>query len=143
MAISLSPYLNFPGNGREAMTYYQGIFGGELQLWGFAEFGMPDMPAEGLMHGQLEVNESLTIMASDAFPGAEQSWGGTRSYCSFFGDDLPTMQGWFDALAADGSVGQALEKQVWGDVYGLLKDKYGIEWMFNVSVPEGWSQQQG
>ena len=49
----------------------------------------------------------------------------------------------FDALAADGSVGMPLEKQVWGDIYGLVKDKYGIEWMFNVSAPEGWSQQQG
>ncbi|MFT4215750.1 MAG: VOC family protein [Micropruina sp.] len=141
MAISLSPYLNFAGNGREAMTYYQGVFGGELQLFGYAAFGMKDMPEDGLMHGQLEVGAGLTIMASDAMPGAEQTWGGTRVYCSFFGDDLETQQRWFDALAADGSVGMPLEKQVWGDIYGLVMDKYGIEWMFNVSVPEGWSQQ--
>lgn len=143
MAISLSPYLNFPGNGREAMTYYHGIFGGELQLFGFGEFGMEGMPPEGLMHGQLEVSRGLTVMASDAMPGAEQTWGGTRVYCAFFGDDLETMKGWFDALGADGSVGIPLEKQPWGDIYGLVKDKYGIEWMFNVAVPEGWAAQQG
>ncbi|MCA0251999.1 MAG: VOC family protein [Actinobacteria bacterium] len=141
MAISLSPYLNFPGNGREAMTYYEGVFGGELQLWGFGEFGIEGMPGDGLMHGQLEIGDNLSIMASDAMPGAEQTWGGTRVYCSLFGDDLTTMQGWFDALAADGSVGAPLEKQVWGDIYGLVKDRYGIEWMFNVSIPEGWSQR--
>ena len=136
MAIQLTPYLNFAGNGREAMTYYQGVFGGDLKLFGFN-----DMPADGLMHGEL-TGDGFTIMASDATPGAEQTWGGTRVYCSFFGDDLPTMQGWFEALAADGSVGMPLEKQVWGDVYGLVKDKYGIEWMFNVSVPEGWSTRE-
>ena len=135
MAIKLSPYLNFPGNGREAMTYYHGVFRGELQVFGFQEYGFPDAPAEGLMHGQLEA-EGLTLMASDAMPGAEETWGGTRVYCSIFGDDLDTMKGWFDALAADGSVGMALEKQVWGDTYGLVMDKYGIEWMFNVSDPE-------
>lgn len=135
MSISLSPYLNFPGNGREAMTYYHGVFGGELQLFGFQEYGMPDAPAEALMHGQLEV-DGLTLMASDAMPGAEETWGGTRVYCSFFGDDLEKMKGWFDVLAADGSVGVPLEKQVWGDTYGLVMDKYGIEWMFNVSEPE-------
>ena len=143
MAITLSPYLNFAGNGREAMTYYHGIFGGELQLFGYADFGMADMPDDGLMHGNLQVSPGLSISASDAMPGADQTWGGTRVYCSFFGDDLPTMQGWFEALAADGSVGMPLEKQVWGDIYGLVKDKYGIEWMFNVSAPEGWSTQQG
>ena len=141
MAITLTPYLNFAGNGREALTYYHGIFGGELQMVGFNEYGMPEMPDDGLMHGELTVG-GFSIMASDAMEGAEQTWGGTRVYSSFFGDDLDTMKGWFDALAADGSVGMALEKQAWGDVYGLVKDKYGIEWMFNVSVPAGWSTQQ-
>lgn len=140
MATLLTPYLNFAGNGREAMTYYHGVFGGELKLYSFADFGFTDMPSYGLMHGELS-GDGFTIMASDAMAGAEQTWGGTRVYCSFVGDDLATQQGWFDALAADGRVGQPLEKQVWGDVYGLVTDKYVIEWMFNVSVPEGWAQQ--
>lgn len=135
MSITLSPYLNFAGNGREAMTYYQTVFGGELQVWGFAEFGM-EGPEDGLMHGHLQVNPELAFSASDAMPGAEQTWGGTRVYCSLMGDDRPTMEGWFNALAADGSIGMPLEPQVWGDVYGIVKDKYGIEWMFNVSAPE-------
>ena len=142
MAISLSPYLNFPGNGREAMTYYHSVFGGDLQLFGFGDYGMTDMPEDGLMHGALR-GDGFVISASDAMPGAEQTWGGTRVYCAFFGDDLDTMKGWFEALAADGSVGMALEKQIWGDIYGIVKDKYGIEWMFNVSSPEGEAQQPG
>ncbi len=136
MTVTLSPYINFAGNAREALTYYHGILGGELQIWGFGEYGIEDMPADGVMHGHVDVNENLTIMASDAMPGAEESWGGTRVYCALFGDDEATMRGWFDALAADGEVGVPLEKQVWGDSYGLVKDKFGVEWMFNVSSPE-------
>lgn len=139
MTITLNPYLNFAGNGREAMTYYQEVFGGDLQLWGFSEFGL-EGPEHGLMHGHLQIRPGLAFSASDAMPGAEQTWGGTRVYCSFFGDDLTTMQGWFDTLAAEGSVGMPLGEQVWGDIYGEVKDKYGVEWMFNVSVPEGGSQ---
>ena len=133
MPLSLSPYLNFAGNGREAMTYYHSVFGGELRLFGYAEFGI-EGPEEGLMHGNLQIQPGVSVSASDAMPGAEQTWGGTRVYCSFFGDDLATLQAWFEKLAADGSVGMPLEKQVWGDTYGLVKDKYGIEWMFNVAA---------
>ena len=142
MGISLRPYLNFAGNGREAMTYYQGIFGGDLKLFGFADFGMDDMPEDGLMHGELTVGDVI-VMASDAMPGSEKSWKGTRIYSSFFGDDPDTMRGWFDQLASEGTVAMPLEKQAWGDMYGQVKDKYGVDWMFNVSVPEGWSTRQG
>lgn len=140
MSLSLVPYLNFPpGVAREAMTYYQGIFGGELTISTFAEFGMEGMPADGVMHSQL-VTDQFTLMASDAMPGAEETWGGSRVYLAFMGDEVEKLQGWHARLAADGSVGMPLEKQVWGDMYGDVKDRFGIEWMFNISLPEGWSQ---
>ncbi len=137
MSLSLVPYLNFPpGVTREAMTYYQGIFGGELTINTFSEFGMEGMPADGTMHSQL-VTGQFTLMASDAMPGADATWGGTRVYLSFMGDEVELMQGWFAALAADGRVGMPLEKQVWGDLYGLAMDKFGLEWMFNISGGQG------
>ncbi len=139
MTITVNPYLNFAGNTREAMTYYQSVFGGELQVLTFGDFGMADMPADGTMHAAL-IHPNFTVMASDAQPGAEQTWGGTRNYIAFMGDDVDTLQGWYDALAADGTAGMPLQKQVWGDMYGDVKDKFGIEWMFNIALPEGWAQ---
>ncbi|WP_028708602.1 VOC family protein [Propionicicella superfundia] len=133
MSIRLNPYLNFPGNTREAMTYYQGVFGGELTISTYGEYGME--PPEATMHASL-AHPDFTVMASDAMPGAEQTWGGTRVYLAFTGDDLETLTGWFTALAAEGTVGMPLEKQVWGDVYGILTDKYGLEWMFDVAAGE-------
>ncbi len=134
VTITMSPYLNFAGNAREAMEYYQGVFGGRLKVSSFADFGMPDMPPEGTMHAEL-AHDDFTIYASDAMPGAEKTWGGTRNYISFMGDDFAALKAWFDALAADGKVGMPLEKQAWGDTFGLVMDKYGIEWMFNISEP--------
>lgn len=130
--MALVPYLNFPGNTAEAMAYYQQIFGGELSVVSFADFGMTDMPADGTMHASL-VGDDFTLMASDAMPGAEQTWGGTRVYLSFSGGDPDALRARFEALASDGSVGMPLEVQVWGDEFGLVKDRFGIEWM--VTIP--------
>ena len=118
MAISVHPYLNFPGNAREAMEYYQSVFGGELTVLGFADFGMSDMPADGTMHAAL-IHPNFSIMASDAMPGAEQTWGGTRNYIAVMGDGTP---------------GVPLATQAWGDTFGDVKDKYGIEWLFNIAA---------
>lgn len=129
--MTLAPYLNFPGNTAEAMTYYQSILGGKLKLITFADFGMTEMPADGIMHAAL-VGEDFTIMASDAMPGAEESWGGTRVYLSLTSSDAETMRARFTALADGGTVGMPLGKQVWGDEFGLVMDRYGIEWMITI-----------
>lgn len=133
MTITMSPYLNFPyGETRAAMEFYQSIFGGELAVMGFAEFGYPDMPADGVMHAALNAGP-FSLFASDAMEGAQETWKGTRNYIAFMGDELDLMTGWYDKLAADGTGGQPLAAQAWGDIYGDVKDKFGIEWMFNIS----------
>jgi PhnB protein len=139
MSVKLVAYANFAGNAREAMTYYRDVFGGELTIASFADFGMADMPPEGTMHAEL-VADGFTIMASDAMPGAERTWGGTRVYLAFMSDEPEKLQGWYDRLAADGRAGQLLQRQAWGDLYGDVMDKFGLEWMFNISLPEGWAQ---
>lgn len=133
MTISATPYLNFAGNTREAFEYYQEIFGGEVEIATLGDYGME--PADATMHASL-TTPAFSLMASDAFDGAEKTWGGTRIYIALTGDDLDTLTGWFQRLAADGSVGQDLEMQVWGDYYGNLTDRFGIEWMFNISGPQ-------
>lgn len=133
MNTTVTPYLNFPGNTAEAMRFYQGIFGGELNILTFSEFHVEEMPPQGTMHSHL-TTEHFSFSASDAQPGSEADWGTSRISLAIMGDDLDTISGWFDALAVGGTVGQALASQVWGDVYGYLTDKYGIVWMFNIAA---------
>ena len=136
MAISLVACVNCPqGRTREAMTYYQDVFGGTLDVLTFGDYGMTDMPADGTMHARL-VTDHFRLMASDAMPGSEDTWGGTRVYLSIMGDEEERLRGWFDRLGADGKVGQPLEKQAWGDVYGDVRDKFGLEWLFNIGAAQ-------
>jgi PhnB protein len=135
MSARLVPYLNFPGNAAEAMGYYQQIFGGTLTISTFGQFGVPGMPADGTMHAEL-AGDSLTLMASDAMAGVDQSWGDSRVYLAVMSDELTPVQGWFERLAADGELTQPLAAQVWGDLYGSVRDKYGLEWMFNIAASQ-------
>jgi Uncharacterized protein conserved in bacteria len=134
MATKLVPYLNFAGNTREAITFYQSVFGGELLIHTFADFGVPDMPADGVMHAML-TTEEFSLAASDAMPGDEAKWGGTRIYLAMMGEDLATLETWFTALAEGGEILVPLERQVWDDLYGQVKDRFGLEWMFNIAAP--------
>lgn len=137
MTMTLSPYLNFAGNAREAMEFYHAVFGGTLQITTFADLAVPGMPADGVMHAAL-VTDRFSIFASDAQPGAEASWNGTRVYLAFMGDDAEPLTTWFYRLAEGGRIGMALEKQMWGDTYGIGADRFGIEWMVNIAgTPAG------
>jgi len=136
MTVQLSPYLNFAGNTREAMEFYRDVFGGRLDVLTFADMKLDDMPPEGVMHAAL-VTDQFSLFASDAMPGAEQSWNGTRVYLAFMGDDVETLTVWFYRLAEHGRISMPLEKQMWGDTYGQVVDRFGIEWMVNISGDAG------
>jgi PhnB protein len=128
----LNPYIAFAGTAREAMEFYQSVFGGNLTLSTFGEFGAPD-PAlnDKIMHAQLETDAGYTIMASDSAPGMEIT-PGTAISVSLSGDDGDKLRGYWEKLAAKGKVTMPLEKQMWGDEFGQLTDDYGINWMVNI-----------
>jgi len=129
----LTPYPSFRDNARQAMEFYQQVFGGDLVLSTFGEFGMADSPAADLiMHGQLETPSGFILMGADTPPGMEYSAGSNITVC-LSGDDVDQLRGYFNRLAEDGAVSMALEKQMWGDEYGACTDKFGTPWMANIS----------
>lgn len=131
MATRLNPYLRFDGSARQAMEFYQSVFGGELKMNTFGEFGMQDSPqADQIMHAQLETDAGYTIMASDTPPGMPYNPGDTITV-SLSGDE-EVLKEYFSKLAEGGKIGTPLEKQMWGDEYGDLVDKFGISWMVNL-----------
>ncbi len=133
MAATLNPYLSFNGNAREAMTFYQQVLGGELTVSTFDEFGGG---GDGVMHAQLETPAGFTLMASDTGPGMGEVAAGTNFSVSLSGDD-EALRGYFAGLAEGGTVTMPLEKQMWGDEFGMLTDKFGIPWMVNVATGGG------
>jgi PhnB protein len=132
MASTLNPYLTFRDNAREAMEFYRDALGGELKLNTFGEFGDKDAPEANLvMHAQLETPSGFTLMGSDTPPGMDYQPAGGFSI-SLSGDDDAELRSWFDQLSAGGTVTMPLEKQMWGDEFGMFLDKFGLSWMVNI-----------
>lgn len=134
MKTILTPYIGFTDNARQAMEFYHSVFGGKLEMTTFAEGGMPHDSAESnkIMHAMVEAENGLTFMASDTPSGMERTPGSSISI-SLSGDNDAEIRGYWDALADGGTVTQPLEKAPWGDTFGMLTDKFGINWMVDIS----------
>ena len=133
MTSRLNPYLSFSDSARQAMDFYRGVFGGELTLSTFAEGAGTEGPdADKIMHAQLETPAGYTLMASDAPPGSDTS-GGTNISVSLSGD-YSDLRGYFEKLSEGGTVTMPLEKQMWGDEFGMCVDKFGVPWMVDVGT---------
>jgi PhnB protein len=133
MASTLNPYINFKDNAREALEFYREALGGEVNISTFGEYGDDSAPeANRVMHGQLDTSAGFTLMCSDAPPGMDASVSGGFAV-SLSGDDEAELRGYWDKLSAGGEVTVPLEKQMWGDTFGMVTDKFGIDWMVNIA----------
>lgn len=133
MTSRLNPYINFDGDARSAMEFYQGVFGGTLTLNTYGEVGGMEGPDAGrIMHGILETSGGLTLMGADAAPGTTYKPGNDVAL-SLSGDDADELRGYWEKLCDRGSVSVPMEKQMWGDEFGMCDDRFGVTWMVNIS----------
>jgi PhnB protein len=137
MASRLNPYISFDGNARDALAFYESVFGGSLATNTFGEYGQADAPhADKIMHGMLETPSGFTLMAADTPPGMPHNPGDNIAI-SLSGDDGDELRGYWQQLSDGGSVGVPLEKQMWGDEFGMCTDRFGITWLVNIGQPSG------
>lgn len=136
MPSRLNPYLSFRDSARQAMEFYRSVFGGDLVMSTFGEYHASEDPAEKdkIMHAMLETPNGFTLMASDTPNGMEYR-PGTNYSISLSGNDEAALRGYWNRLCAGGSVTMPLDKQVWGDTFGMCKDRFGIAWMVNIAGP--------
>ena len=139
---SVSTYLNFPRNTEEAFNFYKSVFGGEFFGGGIMRFrdipdspGNPPMAEEDkdlVMHVELRILGTHALMGTDA----PESMGfkvifGNNSYINLQPDTRQETKQLFDKLGEGGKVSMELQDMFWGDYFGSLTDKYGVQWMFN------------
>jgi PhnB protein len=129
MQSTLNPYLSFNGKAREAMEFYQSIFGGELAISTFADQHVPDAPADGVMHAALEVDGKSLLMGSDGMGDTKLA----GFSLSLSGSNADELRGYFQKLSDGGQVTKPLEKESWGDEFGMITDKFGVDWMVNIT----------
>jgi PhnB protein len=134
MQSKLNPYLSFRNNAREAMEFYSSVFGGELVMNTFKEFQVSQDPAEDdkIMHSMIEAENGITFMAADT-PNSQAYQAGSNISMSLSGDNEAELRSYFEKLAAGGAVTQPLVEAPWGDSFGMCTDKFGVNWMVNVT----------
>ena len=134
MTTRLNPYLSFRDSAREAMDFYQSVFGGELTRATFAEFHASDDPAEQdkIMHSMLDAPNGLVLMAADT-PNSMELSSGNNFSVSLSGDDDAQLRGYWEKLSSSGTVTMPLNKAPWGDSFGMCSDQFGITWMVNIA----------
>lgn len=134
MATRLNPYLAFEDSAREAMTFYETVFGGQLEMNTFKEFGASQDPGEDdkIMHSQLTAPNGIVFMAADTPARMEYRPGNSMSM-SLSGDDDAELSGYFERLSEGGTIREPLVVSPWGDKFGMLTDRFGVDWMVNIS----------
>jgi PhnB protein len=137
--IKLNPYLNFKGNAEEAFLFYKSIFGGEFQ--GLTRFGdiqdlpgkerMTELELNKLLHVALPIGENL-LMATDALESMGHTLSiGNNTSMSLHPDSRKEADRLYNALSAGGQATTPMANMFWGDYWGMLTDKFGIQWMVN------------
>lgn len=138
---TLNPYLGFQGQAKDALTFYQAALGGELTVMTFGDnpagqaMGVPPEAADLVMHGQLDLDGGLVIMAADTPPGMDYTAPTSGITVAMTGgaDEHDRLATAFAKLSEGGTPGVPLEKAPWGDYFGQFTDRFGIPWMFNIA----------
>ena len=133
---AFNPYLNFDGNAREAMTFYQKCLDAELSVQTFKDVKM-DVPkgAENrVVHARLQKG-SAVLMASDTVPGMPYKQG-SNFQVNIDCESVQEEDEYFTALSEGGKVTMPLQDTFWNARFGMLTDRFGVNWMFNCELPK-------
>jgi PhnB protein len=133
----VSPYLNFAGNTEEALHFYKTVFGGELGILRFRDFGentmnIPENELSKVAHAHLPLGQNNMMMATDTLASLGQHLTiGNNFYIYIETDSVDETEQLFNALSNGGDVEMPLQQTEWAERHGICKDKFGIQWMLN------------
>ena len=127
-------YVSFPGTARAALQFYADVFGGELKLFSYRDFGRTDGPPDAVAHGVLDGPVSLSGADAGAGEAAVRVDGLLLSLLGAADPDV--LHRWFDALAVGGEVLEPLAERAWGATDGQVLDRHGLRWLVGYE-PQG------
>jgi len=149
MSITTTTHLNFRGDARAALDFYQSVFGGEVTIATYGDFGMPkEIPgADSVVFGQVESAGGFRVMAYDIPGQAGGSAGAAGSthrengttvtdqpfFVAVRGESLKEVEGYWAALSAGASIVEPLAASAWSPGFGMLTDSFGVTWILDVA----------
>jgi PhnB protein len=136
MAITTVTHLNFRGDARQALTFYQSVFGGNTVLVSYQDAYQVQNPAEAdqIMWGQVTSEKGFQIMAYDVPSSMGWDQGENAFFVSVRGDDTDEIGAYWAKLSTDATIIQPLAPAQWSPLYGMLKDQFGVIWVLDVAI---------
>jgi PhnB protein len=138
---SINAYLIFNGNCRQAMEFYAESLGADLQMMTYSQgpgggpgCEIPEQAKDKIMHAHLQKGGAI-LMASDSTPDRAVKQG-TNFWVSLDCESLQEVEQFFSALSAGASITMPLQQTFWAARFGMLTDKFGVNWMFNLAQPK-------
>lgn len=134
MTVNVTPHLNFRGDARTALEFYQSVFGGDLVVTTYADMGNAADPAEAdlVVWGQVAAANGFRVMAYDVPASRPWSQGDDPFFVSVRGDDVEEMDAAWKRLAEGAFIVQPFGSAPWAERYGMLKDRFGVTWVLDV-----------
>ena len=139
MTIKTTTHLNFRGDARAALAFYQSVFGGQQAVVTYRDAGAVQSPdeADQVMWGQVEAESGFRIMAYDVPSRLDWNPGEIPVFVSVRGDAADEITGYWEKLSEGAQVIAPLAPAGWSPLYGMLKDRFGVTWVLDVEVAYG------
>jgi len=134
MTVNVTPHLNFRGDARAALEFYQSVFGGDLTIMSYQDMGNVQNPSEAnqVVWGQVAAESGFRVMAYDVPSSRPWSPGEDPFFVSLRGQETEEITTYWEKLSAGATVLQALAPAQWAPLYGMLKDRFGVTWVVDI-----------
>jgi PhnB protein len=136
MTIKTTTHLNFRGDTRSALAFYQSVFGGELMVISYADAHAVTDPVEAdqVIWAQLAATDGFHIMAYDVPAATAWDPGTIPFFVSVRGDDADTLTAYWGKLVEGSTVIQPLAASGFSPLYGMVRDRFGVTWVVDLQV---------
>lgn len=137
MSLKVTPHLNFNGNARSALNFYNEVFSGSLSILSYADAGAAQQAirADNVIWGQVTTESGFRLMAYDVQTDRVWHPGENSAYVVLEGDDPDEIAGYWQLLSAGAVIMQPLAPSAWSPLYGMLRDRFGISWVISTTSP--------
>lgn len=135
--LGVQPYIAFKGNCEEAIEFYKDRLGAEVVF--MQRYGESPMAGKGpddkIMHCTIKIGDSVVMACDNVFEEQNPTNIGNNISLAIGSNDPAAAETMFDKLAEGGSVSMPMQQTFWAERFGMLTDKFGINWMFNIDKP--------
>ncbi|MFF3667302.1 VOC family protein [Microtetraspora malaysiensis] len=134
MSVNAVTHLNFRGDARAALTFYQSVFGGDVVMVTYKDAGNVQDPSEAdhVMWGQVAAAGGFRVMAYDVPSRMPWNQGENAFFVSVRGEAAEEVTAYWEKLSDGATVLQPLGPAQWAPLYGMLKDRFGVTWVVDV-----------